>query len=794
MKCFFLIPLFFFQVLNAQSLKIDGHITDINKKPLEFVTVALFKDTVYINAAISDSVGYYSLNKVSSGDYKIAFSYIGFSKFDTSLHINKDFRLDCSLLNDIKTLDEVTIRSRKPRIERKVDRLIFNIENSTMSIGLDALEAIGKAPGVRVKNDMVSLIGKSSVSIMINDKMIQLSGSDLAAYLKSFRAEDISKIEIITNPSAKYDAEGNSGVINIVIKKINKQGLYADMRLSTTKTTFYGYNSGSTIQYFKNKVRLLSSMNIYQGGYLITGLSNTDYPFQKWENLINQKNFTNGYNARMGIEYQWTPKTSIEIQSYVGNSLPHSTKTDKISIFDNVNTMDSLIISNAQLKETTKNKTTGLHLQHAFDTLGKKMVFDADWLGFTDGNSNAFMNNNFLPNGQKIIGSNETNLLEARQNIKLYTLQSDFDFPNKTFNFSFGGKLSFFRSHNSLDFYQLFNNDYKIIGAKSDKFQYKENTQAFYVNGNKEMKKWGFQLGIRVENTNTEGVSQLNNQKYLNNYLRLFPSFSISYISNDKNTFSLNCNKRIDRPSYSLLNPFRDYSTIYTYSEGNPFLKPSIINNFEIGHTFNNFLNTTLSYSREIDKFDVITFLNDSSNIQASTYLNYLTGRSVGLNLSATLHVAEWLESINQFSLNYISAKSSIAKTIAQLKGFNPYFSSNNEVLFNKSKTLTGSCEVEYQLPYIDGLDRSGGYFMIHIGFKMTALKRKLQILIAMNDVLKTGKPYYYTFYDNIKKYSQYYFDNRQLKIAFSYKIGKDKDKKEERQSSNSDELQRIKQ
>ena len=257
--------LFLSDVTIGQNFAIYGNIKDTSNSKMEFVTVALFKDSVYINSVISDSTGFYNFKELNVGNNKIAFSYIGFLKYDTIIVVNQNIRFDCILFNETKSLNQIIVRFRKPTIERKGDRLVFNIENSIFNAGLDALETIAKSPGVRVQNNTISLVGKSKVSIMVDDKIIQMTGDDLSAYLKSIASEDISKIEIITNPSSKYDAEGKSGLINIVTKKIRKQGFNSNFRFSGYKATFYSYNSGVTTNYYKKKLKLLASFGISEG-------------------------------------------------------------------------------------------------------------------------------------------------------------------------------------------------------------------------------------------------------------------------------------------------------------------------------------------------------------------------------------------------------------------------------------------------------------------------------------------------------------------------------------------------
>jgi len=223
----FIIVFVLFNLNNVFGQSLKGKIVTANNTPIEFVTVSLLKDTINLENTITDSNGVYRFTRLKIGHYKLSVSHINYENKETAFNMLNDTIINVMLFLKSKELKEIAVSGKKPLIQRKVDRIIFNVENSLTAIGSNALEAISKAPGVRVINNTISLVGKSKLAIMFNGRLSQLTGDDLINYLKSTSANDISTIEVITNPPAKYDAEGNSGLINIITKKIHNSDITA---------------------------------------------------------------------------------------------------------------------------------------------------------------------------------------------------------------------------------------------------------------------------------------------------------------------------------------------------------------------------------------------------------------------------------------------------------------------------------------------------------------------------------------------------------------------------------------
>jgi Outer membrane protein beta-barrel family len=778
----------------CQTYTLSGKITDIHQKALEFVTIQVFQDTTLVSLFWSDSAGYYECNPLAMGSYRIAFFRVGLKSMDTTLLLSKNLKLDCILEYSSQLLSEVEVKSRKPMLERKSDRLIFNVEQSVFNSGSEVLTLIGKIPGLRVQQGNITMIGKSNVLVMVDDRLIPLSSDDLATFLSTLSTDGVSKIEFITNPPAKYDAQGNSGLINIVTKKITKQGVFAVGRVGIKQATFATYNAGINVDYFKKQLRLSTALDGNMGTIQGTGFTNTYYATQTWEHAHKLLDQTHKFGAKIKLDYALTSKSKIGFLYTHHTTVPSFDDWNQVHVSSSLS-LDSVIHTQIFSKEHKTYNAFNFSIQHLIDSTGKKMFIDADGLDLAHDQSSDLSSTNFLATGQ--LSTTEKNTTNQQKKLSLYTLRNDYTFPFKTWELSLGGKLSFLKNESDVRFYQFLKGEWVFYKPLSDIFKYGETIQSLYASASKESDTWNVQFGFRYENTQIQGISVSNHQTFVNAYWRVFPTFSLSYQWNESNTLSFNYNKRIDRPNYDLLNPFRQYSTPYSYETGNPFLTPALTHNFEIAHTFKGVLNTTLSYRNERDKYASFVSLSDSNRVQASTYSNYLSSKSFVFDIGLLFHPYAWVESTTQLSLESVQTQSTLAETLPRLSGVNTAFSSIAEFKFNKAKSFMGGLEINYQFPFIDGLEQISSYFTVNAHLKINLFKDKFQIFIEGDDLFKTAQPHYLSIFNHVRQNASFYRDNRSVKIVLKYKIGKEKkqkEDKEERKTSNAEELLRIKQ
>lgn len=756
---------------------------------LTSVTVTIKDGTNFSKVTQTDSLGKFSFINLGKGNYQLLFSAVDFKTAAFTIILNTDTTIKVRLKKTAVDLKDVAINFRKNLIEKKIDRTVFNVDGSVAAIGTDALELMAKIPGIRVVNDRVSLVGKGSVNVMVNDKLTPLSGDDLASYLRSIPSDQIAKIEVITNPSARYDAQGNNGLINIVVKRNVNEGFKGSVNTGFTQAEHPTATGGGNLSFRKDKITLFTNFNIRKGSTVPFEQSNIFYPAQTWNVVNKDRNFRVVPAGQLGLDYQLSKNTIAGISYNTGLTNFHSEEHIRTTVFNKAQSIDSVLNSEANAKIKSNYHAANFYLKQRIDSSGKQVVINADWFKYNDDNNRFFDNTSYNQNGQIIPDSFAQYLTSSKQQIDLYTLKADVDLPYKSFNLSLGAKLSFIKNQSDVFFRQMRNDIYEIDNSRSNQFNYTENTQAIYLNLNKTIRKWDFQIGLRAEYTQTDGVSL--NSATGNDYLKLFPALFLVYRANEKSEISLNYGRRINRPAYRKLNPFRWYTNQYSYTEGNPFLQPSYSNNIELSHVYSRILTSTLSFSNTNNGYNDVNFTEVNTNIQILKPVNLITSYQYQFSNSITLNQLKWLQSLNQLDVFYIRSNSSIAQTIPGLNGFGAYFSSLNQFIFNKSGTIMGDVNFWYQFPGVNDLNTMKSQYSLDIGLKKLMFNKKLQLALNAADILKSRKDRYSSVVSNIRQEYNNYYDSRYLRLTIRYNFGNDKLKQQDHKAGNEEERRR---
>ncbi|CAM4020901.1 Outer membrane receptor proteins, mostly Fe transport [Pedobacter westerhofensis] len=690
-----------------------------------------------------------------------------------------------------RELKEIRITSKKQLIEKQIDRTVFTIENTIAGTGSDALEVLGKIPGLRADDHSVSLAGKGSLSVMINDRLINLSAEDLSNYLKSISSDNISKVEVITSPPAKYDAQGNNGLINIILKKQKDEGLQGSITGSYSKASYFAVTGSGDISYRNRKFSVSSGFSIRDGSVYPQESSSIFYPKQTWDILNRFRNFRKITSGQLAIDYQLSKKLLIGALYNGSHTDFHSDEEVRSRIYNPAGNQDSLLLSQANAKISSGFSSAGLFFKQKIDTSGTQLLINADWFGNRNDSQRQFDNHTYINGNQLREGSFAQYLSSSAQLVDVYTLKADMDIPFQFYQLSFGSKLSFIRNASDIAFYQKFNDQYMIDQAQSNIFNYTENTQALYLNLNRKYNKWSLQTGLRGEYTQTRGISIISSQTTVNRYLRLFPTAFLHYRPDLFHTLSFSYSKRINRPPYRYLNPFRWYSNQYVYAEGNPFLKPSYNNNFELSHLYRNLITTTLSYSHTNNGYSNVNFTDTLSNQQVSKPVNFMTGNNYQLSNSLSVTQISWLQSNNEIDISYNRSASTIRGTAPGLARLSYYLSTSNQFYFVKDKTFSGELTFWYQFKNIDALQVREAQYNLNAGAKMLVLKKHVMLTASITDLLKSNIYRYSTVVNGIEQRYDNYYDTRQLRLSLRYTFGNEKLRQQNRQPGNTDETKR---
>ena len=686
-------------------------------------------------------------------------------------------------------LKGVTIIAKKKLFERKIDRLVFNVENNISATGLDAYELLKITPNLRVNNDVITIPGKNKLAIMINDRLVQLSNEELINYLKTISSNDIKKIEVITTPPSKYDAEGNSGLINIVLKKITTDNWKSTLRSSFGVATYTSYNNGVNFSFKKNKILLQSDINYNNGSWLKTNTNTYSYIDRKWIDNSETKENYNNLSSRLNFEYNLSKKITTGVQYFLNKSNlnVYDNSISLVNYFNNIN-QNFNISTEGETKPKNISQSINLYSVYQIDSLGKKISFDIDYFNF-----NNELKRNFYTNQIQLSSNSLYSAINSGdQDVNNFSIRADTELPLKFANLSFGGKISWIKTNNNVKLFNTTTGIPVFEPNQSDEFEYNENIKALYFSINKKIKKWETQLGIRFENTTTEGNSISLNQVNTNNYSKFFPTAYISFTPNDNYSFSLNYSKRLSRPPYGRLNPFKWYNSAFSFKQGNPFLQPSFTDNVEFNFNYKNNWNSTLYYSSTKAGYEYITILNNNTNFQETKPFNYYNTNSIGFSQSYNINILKKISIYNSLNIYYSDSKSSLQITNQRLFGWGGDFSINCDYFINNSKTIIFNTRFSNIFKGVWDLDRNNSYNQLDASLKMLFFDKNLQLTLTGTDLFHSYQQEFISYTNDIKINYNSYLDKRSFRISLIYNFGNNKISSRNKSTGNEDEKNRA--
>lgn len=788
--------------------KILGQVIGVDGHPLSFANVLLYQvsDSALVKAEYTDENGAFELQQIAAGKYWINVTYVGLPEYNTDafeVSTNQVFTLpEIKMSSGGVELTEVVVKTSRPIVEVHADKTVFNVDGSVNATGSDAMELLRKAPGVVVdNNDNIMVSGKNGVQVYINGKPTYLSTSDLAAYLKTIQSSEIDNIEIITNPSAKWDAEGNAGIINIKMKKDKRLGANGSVDLGYQRGDYNNYNTSLSGNYRNKK------MNTF-GRYSYNDRKGTNF-FNLYREQVGLSydqtnpgiNENQSHNFRLGNDFFLNDKNTLGVL-VTGYNSEHIGDQNSSMLIRNIGstTVDSSLL--ASTLTDSKNANYNFNLNYRFDN-GKGIVWnvDGDYGLFRNDTENN--NPNYIYDGlgrtENDILSKEEFLMVAPTDIDIYTMKVDHERPFLKGQLSTGVKYSLVSTDNDFKFYNIIEGKELLDEDRTNRFVYDENVNAVYANYAGKTGKWGYQAGLRIEQTISEGdltaMKPVNDQNVKRDYIDYFPSAGLTWQANEKNQFGLTYSRRIDRPSYQDLNPFEGRLDKLTFEKGNPFLRPQYTHSVGLTHTYAYRFNTSLTYSKTTDLITRLTDI-DERNESASfiTYENLANQENISLNISTPLPITKWWNAYANISTYYThnTADFGDGKIIdLDVWAYNLYAQNT----FNLPKGIVFELSGWYSSPSIWGgnfkTKRMGAMDM---GLQKKFLEDKATLKIALSDVFKTNEWSFESFYGALYIRGGGGWDSRRLRVNLTYRFGNDQVKGARRRSTGlEDEKKRVK-
>lgn len=781
------------------QIEISGGIVDETVDPLPYVTTILAKatDSSLVKATITDKLGKFLFPKIAPGTYFIKASSIGFKTYfsNTITVVQSPISLDTIVLEIVtESLDEVTIMAEKPIIEVRADKTVFNVAKTINATGSNGFELLRKAPGVVIDNNNTIIVeGKAGVQVYIDGRPSVLRGQDLTSYLETLQSTDIDSIEIITQPSSKYEAAGNAGIINIKLKKNKSFGTNGSLTAGFVQGRFPRVNTSVSLNNRGEKTNLYGTYSNRFGD---------SYSFINLDRLQNGTRFnarttsrfdSNNHNIKTGFDYYATEKSTfgILVTANLNNAIGKSNSRTPI-ISQGQGEPLEVLLAKSESDNVSSNFNGNFNYKYA-DTLGRELTFDADYGKFTSDRSN------FQPNFY--VNRTETDTIRSSIVrfitpivIDIVAAQTNYEQNLLSGRLSLGGRISYIKTDNAFNFFDVLNGANIFNLEQSNIFKYTEQINAVYFNYNKKWKKWNLQVGLRVEQTISEGAlvsSQQNKEELVQrDYTDYFPSGGLTYSLNQKNSLALNYSRRIQRPSYESLNPFQYKIDELSFRQGNPFLQPQYTNNFRIAHTYNYRLTTAMSYSYITNFFAQVTEALGENQ-------NFIIQRNVA-NLKVYNLSISYPTKLNDWWSIYVSTSGFRSVFEATSPNFiavdQNTFSFYGQNTFKLPKEYSMEVSGWFSSPSIwGGTYKTKSLGSLDIAFQKKFLKNTLVTRLAFSDILYTNPWRGDTQFGNLQITASGGNDSRQIRFSINYNFGSNEIKKSRtRKTGIEDEQNRI--
>ncbi|MFN0016006.1 MAG: TonB-dependent receptor domain-containing protein [Saprospiraceae bacterium] len=776
---------------NSYAQKITGTVADASGQAQEFasLTLHLASDSAFVKGAVTDQSGRFEIENTPAGTYFVRGQLLGFRTTDSErFDFGKtDVTLPVLTLAPLsKELQEVTVTAQKPLIEVQADKLVFNVDASPTNTGLNALELLRKSPGVSLdQNDNISLKGRQNVLVQINGKISPMTGQDLAQFLRSLSSNDIEAIEIIATPGAKYDAEGNAGIINLRLKK--------DKRLGTNGSVSLGFYQGITpkgdasinINHRDRKLNLFGSASIFRGRWDNT--MNLDNRIG--DRRFNQRNnsYWFGRPSRMSIGADYSPSNrhTFGILATGGYFVPNNWQRARTEIGSLAeNRVDSLLI--AENTGSMQNWNSNINLNYKFaDSLGNTLNVDADYGIFRD--SQTVLNQNFYRDPENVNTFSSTAFrMNMPRDIDIRSVKADYEHPLQLFGtskdskFGAGAKLSDVATDNTFNFFNVENGKENFDTDRSNTFEYRERIAAGYVNGSTKLGKFSLQVGLRAEHTDIRGdliaYKPLNNKTVDTAYLALFPSAAIGYALSDNHQLNLTYRRSIDRPRYQDLNPFEFRIDELSFRRGNPFMRPQFTHTVELGWTLFQRVNISANYAQTRYAFANITDQETDPMTGKQRFFiqvrNLATRENIGFSLNTPMPIAKWWNGNLNFWYNHSINKAEYGdgRTIDLRIGGGGVWSQQT---FTLTPTLSAEVSGWYNWGGLWGAYVNRPQGVMDVGFTKRLWEGSGTLRVSFTDVWHTAQWSSFTEIGNLYIDASGTWEGQQLKVNMTYRFGR---------------------
>ena len=788
-KNFFIASCFLGSVIGwSQTVSVSGLVKDTMNDPVAFANILILQsqDSTAVTGTSSDENGNFTINNIKPASYILKTSFIGYKDNLTPLDLNSDVNDIAVVMEEsVESLNEVELIVKKPTLKREADRLVFNVENTALSQG-NLVEVLRSTPSVLVLDDAI-LVKNSTPTVYINDRKVHLSSSELIQLLQGTSATNIKSVEVITNPSAKYDAD--SGVVlNIVMSKNLISGYNGSIFTDYTQGVFPKYSVG-TSHYFKgDKTNLFFNYSYNKRKDNRIDVKHVFYPDEEWGTNLNRNNWTETHNLGFNFDYNLNEKSSLGL-SGTAQFLPYSKYlTQGITNIESSSKAYDRFTSHNISRDNKHN--LGFDLDYHYNiNEASKITFNAHYTNY-DYERNQNVNSTYYTSGSIIVDETAFNV-KADQTTDIYTSHLDYDLTlNDKSSFSSGLKFSKVKTGSG-----ILQNDI-IAGQEiqnnniTNNFDYDESVYAAFMDYKYNAEKFTFGAGVRVEQTNISGVSS-NNTDSKQDYLEFFPTANMSVQISEKVNTYINYKRSIQRPNYSNLNPFVYYLNDNTIVTGNPNLKPVFNNKYLIGVSINNKFTFEAYYRKAENSIFELPKQDNDNNTVTYTPVNINSTEEIGFDFEASFYITDkWYFYFGNSIYNY-NDKGTIDGLSVQRDKWANFSNLANNYSFLKDNSLTATLSIYYIGKNVQALQTVGTRWDTYFSIEKTLFKRKGTISLSLSDLF--NRQDFFVSTNFLDQHSTEFIDqdSRYIKLGFSYKFGNTKLSTNQRTTSK-EEIDRL--
>lgn len=768
----------------AQTAAVSGTVATATGVPLEVVTITLHRaaDSAVVKTEFSDAKGGFRLEAAAGKRYRVLAAQVGLVRYWSEAFelpaaglVLPEIRLQASESTNLK---EVTVTARKPLFERLGDRTVVNVEDNPLAAGANTLELLGRSPGVTVDpNDNLALRGRQGLLVLLDGKRVPMSGTELANMLRALPADQLKSIELITNPPAKYDAQGSAGIIAINLKKDQRLGTNASLTASYGRGEYGKFNSGLTLNHRRRQFNAFGSLNVvdrrgFQGLTIHRDFLRNGEPAGSSDQDNRIELHTPSQSWKAGLDYTLSPRTTLGLAVNGLASQLVQKGSNTTTIFRANNSVQNRYRSTNARNINSPNAGANLNFRHVFadSSNSQTLTADADYARYDTHRTQA-LNTLFEE------PADTPNLLSGDQNgrLSIQSVKVDFTQPLPyRMQLEAGLKTSLVSSDNDVVFLNTRNSVSTVDLNQTNRFRYDENINAAYLTWSRPGPKLTLTAGLRGEQTNATGRQDVGNEGFTRNYFQLFPSAAVKHTFSDRHEMDLSLSRRIDRPNYNQLNPFRSYIDATTYGAGNPGLLPQTSYNLELTHTYRQKFSTGVGFSVTSQPIiGAVQPVNDTSRFVVSRDINLDYQYTYTLTLTAPLEPFKWWKVYNNVVVYYSQFVGDLAGTRLN-KGL-PAFNLSSNSTFVLGKGWGADLNLTYQSRELYGFLDVRPQGQVAAGVQKSLWQRKATLKLNASDIFYNQKTRATSSYANYVEQFYQRGDSRVVTLSLTYRLGNDK-------------------